>query len=412
MFKNFFDLGLESAGRTRFVVVVFFLFFIFLSDSILSYFTPYAIEEQHGAFMMGLIMSVSSIAGILFDFIFPQFVNRVSVNKLIFFTILANILFISALILYSLSPFILFVLMGVISWGIYFELLGFSRQQFVANSISHQFHASAWGILETVRGFAYMAGSFITSLALVKGQIPTLLIAAMFTAGALILFVFRKKRHSEEVLIKSTKANLWDEFDKWKLLLSKTKIIIATSVLISLIDATVWTVGVVWAEKIAHMNYWGDFFIPVYEFPILLLGLLIAKIGITSGKKVKSELTLLASGIALSCLYFLTEPVLFIFVVLIMSIFLTISYTLNAAVFSNLEERMGIEKRHLIGLSQSTASFSYIVGPILAGTLASRVGEQMTFVYVGLFVALSSAFLFLITPKKIKLPQREIHGWK
>lgn len=412
MFKNFFSLGLQNSGRTKFAALILFLFLIFLSDSILSYFTPYSIEEKHGPLIMGIIMSVSSLAGIIFDFFFPIFVKRASINKLILLAIAANILFIGALIIYSLNPMIMFVLLGVISWGIYYELLGFSRQQYIATSITKNFHASAWGLMETVRGTAYTIGPLIAGFAISQGEIPALAAAGFFTFGALFIFLFRSKLKQEDTIENSDRLNLWDEFHKWKILASKTKIVIVSSILMSIIDATIWTVGVVWAEKIASTNYLGNFFIPTYEFPIIFLGMLIARMNIKEGKKIKSELFLIASGIILMCLYFITEPILILLVILILSILLSFSFTLNAAIYSDLEERMGIEKRHLIGLSQSTASFSYIVGPIVAGLLASKFGEQMTFVYIGLFVAVATGTLFLATPKKIKLPQSEIREWK
>jgi MFS family permease len=72
---------------------------------------------------------------------------------------------------------------------------------------------------------------------------------------------------------------------------------------------------------------------------------------------------------------------------------------------------MGREEKHLIGLSRSTISIAYIVGPVLAGFIASQVGERMTFSVVGTVVIVVAIFLLLTTPRKLKLPQEEIAKW-
>jgi len=40
------------------------------------------------------------------------------------------------------------------------------------------------------------------------------------------------------------------------------------------------------------------------------------------------------------------------------------------------------------------------------------VGEKMTFVIVGVFTVVVSLVLLAVTPKKLRLPQGEIAGWK
>jgi predicted MFS family arabinose efflux permease len=73
---------------------------------------------------------------------------------------------------------------------------------------------------------------------------------------------------------------------------------------------------------------------------------------------------------------------------------------------------MGIERKHLVGLSSSTMSMAYIVGPVISGLIASLVGERTTFVVVGVMSVLVSLILLSITPKKLLLPEREIKTWE
>ena len=120
---------------------------------------------------------------------------------------------------------------------------------------------------------------------------------------------------------------------------------------------------------------------------------------------------MLISGILLAFLGLFEGIVWQLGLVFLASSALSISYPLTDAVYSDILSRMGRERKHMLGLSSSTVSLAYIVGPALAGWIASMVGERMTFSVLGIGVFLISVILLLVTPKKIKLPQTEIEGW-
>lgn len=65
----------------------------------------------------------------------------------------------------------------------------------------------------------------------------------------------------------------------------------------------------------------------------------------------------------------------------------------------------------MVGLSGSTLSVAYIVGPIIAGLISQFVGEKNTFVVMGIVLTLVSLCLLVVTPKKLRLPQAEIKTW-
>ena len=179
-----------------------------------------------------------------------------------------------------------------------------------------------------------------------------------------------------------------------------------------IIDATFWTTGAVWTEALSTRNFWGSLFLPLYTLPSLFMGIVIARWGIVSGKKRLSEKFLLFSGLFLVLLGVSSSIFLQLFFVFISSILLSAAFPLVDAVYSDIVARMGRERRHLIGLSRSTISIAYIVGPILAGFIANAVGASLTFSVVGFFAFLVSVILLLTTPKKLRLPQVEIHEWE
>ena len=125
-----------------------------------------------------------------------------------------------------------------------------------------------------------------------------------------------------------------------------------------------------------------------------------------------AEIFLLLSGLFLVLLGVSANVFWQLAMVFISSAMLSVTYPMVDATYSDIVARMGPQRKHLMGLSSSTLSLGYIVGPALAGFIAQAVGERMSFVVWGVAVSLVSAILLLVTPKKLKLPQEEIQSWK
>ena len=90
---------------------------------------------------------------------------------------------------------------------------------------------------------------------------------------------------------------------------------------------------------------------------------------------------------------------------------ISFAFPLIESTYSDLEHRMGVHKKHLIGLATSTASVAYIVGPIFAGLISQQFGEQTTFALVGGIVCITSILIMIFNYKKITIPQKEISNW-
>ena len=150
----------------------------------------------------------------------------------------------------------------------------------------------------------------------------------------------------------------------------------------------------------------------MYALPSLFVGFIVAKKGIVSGKKKSAMLFFLLSGIFLAMITVYDSILWELLAVFCSSLALAVTYPLIEGVYSDVIERMGTQRKHMIGLCSSTTSISYIVGPILAGFVSSQVGSKMTFTYLGYAVIIVAFFLMITTPKKIKLPQTQIKKWK
>jgi MFS family permease len=327
----------------------------------------------------------------------------------------ASLIF-AGILMWSIQwPVVGMLLVGMAVWGVYYEFLGFGSQQMVAESIAKSDRTKAWATIGVFKSLAYFLGPILgSSLILTRGNVEVVYLAA---GCVLVGFVFWKvlKFAGKEKIIndqETERLNLLDELSHWKALFTHVWPILIISLMLGLVDATFWTTGTVFSDILARENLWGGMFLPLYMLPPVVVGIFLSRWGIKSGKKKISELFLLLGGVCLSLLG-VTEVVwLLLLGSLLTGVMLSIAWPMMEAVYSDIVARMGRERKHMLGLSNSTTSIAYIIGPVAAGWLSSVVGERMTFVVVGLFTVVISLVLLWVTPKKLKLPQAEISTWE
>jgi MFS family permease len=295
-------------------------------------------------------------------------------------------------------------------WGIYYEFLGFANQQFVAESVPLEKRSSVWAVLMTFKSLAYFLGPFVAAFLIEKGDRSLLLITACFTVLGYLIFTLMKMK-DKKVEIEVEEINIVKELSHWYVLFHRVWPIVLISLVLGLIDATFWTTGAVWSEKLSDQSWWGTLFLPLYTLPSLFMGFVVMKWGSYKKKKRWATRFMFLGGLFLAFLGFKSGVGWQLFFVGASSVMTAVTYPLVEAVYSDIVSRMGRERKHLIGLSNSTTSLAYIIGPILAGGIAQVVGEQMTFSIAGGTMAAVALILLMVMPKKIKVPQQNIKTW-
>jgi len=97
-------------GKVSFFSAVLFL--TLLADAILSYWIPNFLEGVYqNSAVAGLVISFSSLVGLLADLILPQVVKRVTVRKLIIIALVIALVFTVNLYLATLWPFVFLTLL-------------------------------------------------------------------------------------------------------------------------------------------------------------------------------------------------------------------------------------------------------------------------------------------------------------
>ena len=397
---------------SRVLTLSLVLFFVFLGDAILSFWIPGFVQDSlSSSIAMGFIMSFSSIVGLGADLVLPQLIRGITVRKLLILGIFASLGFSVILLGATANPLIIIFLIGMALWGLYYEFLGFAGQQFVADVVPSKLHSASWAVICTFKNLAYFLGPIVGGWIIIKGNKMPPLTAILFVLIGFFILMASGKKQDRKLVFDVREVNFFREITHWAVLFKRVWPVITMSVFMGLIDSFFWTVGTIYTEKLANINWLGNMLLPFYTLPSLFMGFIVAKWGIYQGKKRLAEILLLISGILLSFFIFSDSVFWLLLMVFTSSLLLAIVYPLVDGVYSDVIARMGSERRHMIGLSNSTTSLAYIVGPIMAGLIANFVGEKMTFIVIGMLTAFVSGILLLTTPKKLKLPQEEIESW-
>jgi len=391
----------------------FTLFFILISDAILSFWVPNFIEKTFSnPLLMGFIISFSSAVGLLADLVLPQLIRGVTVRKLLLLSIFTSFTFILTLFFSYLWPLFILILTAMAFWGIYYELIGFAQQQFVADSTPLRLHSSVWGILTIFKSSAYFLGPIIASFLLSKNSGVSIFVSLIFLGIGFLLYLSQHKKQDRVIAFDTSNVSIRRELLHWKALFVHVWPVVVLSLFIGLIDSSFWTVGAVYTEKLASQSPAGRLFLPFYALPSLFTGVIISRLRLVDGKKKRAEVFVLLASIALIETVFFNSIYYILFMVITASTLIWLASPLLDAVYSDLVVRMGRERRHLIGLSSSSISVAYIVGPVIAGYLTSVFNEKYTFSIIGIAGVVICMFLLFITPKKLHLPQKEINTWE
>jgi hypothetical protein len=398
------------------VKVSFFALILFLTlfaDAILSYWVPNFLDSVYeNSAIAGLVISFSSVVGLATDLILPQVLKGITVRKLIVGAIGISLLFSGNLYLATLVPWLWLSLLAMATWGIYYELIGFAQHQFVADTIPLKLHSATWGVLGVARSTAYFVGPLVGGGLLFQSMTLPLLAAGLLSLAAFLLMRFTKVNYNRPVSFELKTINLLAEAAKWRVLMVRVWPLIVMSIFLGLIDAFYWSVGAVWNQKLSAVHPLGGFFLSMYTFPTLFVGFIVAKMSIYKGKKRKAIRYWFWSAVIMSWLFVTPNVYWQVSIVFASSLLLSFSYPLLEGAYSDVVERMGGEKNHMIGLTNSSTSIAYIFGPALAGLLAQVANERVALSAIGWVSVVVAFWLFVKTPKKIKMPQTEIKTWK
>lgn len=402
-----------SDGRQALLAYTLVMFFYYFGDTIMSYISPIVINSYvSNQVILGLIISTSSMIGLLCDTLFAKIFQHKSYPFFAPLTLLSAILFpISFIFFPHITPTFIF---AMAIWGAYYEFARFSHFNFIHAFVKTREHAHAWGILQAFQALALLVAPLLAIFFFDINKFLPFWVAIGFFVISLIGFYWMSwkwKKHVRHHVIESQPpipATLMQKVKIWHLLIKKIWPIFVFLLILTVLDSSFWTVGTLLSEELRHTSWLGSFLIPAYIFPSIIVTLLAPRLAWRFGKKRVSFITAIIGSLILLAGGLIFPGGGFVIVVLLSSLFIEVSYPEIYAVFEDYVARLGVFGNDMVGLEGAAISLGFIAGPILAGILASFLGNQNAIVcFAGLF-GLTAVLALSKVPRKIKMPQQEL----
>ena len=378
-------------------------------DGTTTYITPLIITERGvSKTLMGIIIGTSSVVGAIFDFIMCKVLKKAHFRQI--FMLMFGLCFFYLGVLYVANSVALFVLAMAI-WGIYYDLKNFGSFDFVARFVPSEEHASSFGLLQVFQATGYLIAPILAGLLIGQtvGKLP--FFAALIVIGIAGMFLLRllaEEKRSKTVEL-TARYNYKGMFQELKLWLSIDKIILPVLLLnttLCIIDAFFWTVGPLLAESFRDIHPLAGFFMAAYTLPTLLVGWLVGGVTARFGKKRTAFIALLVGSGILSLIRYSHNSVMMIVIVFLASFCIAFAWPALKATFADYISETRRYEKEIEGLEDFYTNLGYVIGPMTAGIVADRVGNQATFGYLGIFGMIMALVLLKVTPRKINLPKR------
>lgn len=399
------------------VIPVFFVvfFIILIADGILAYIFPIVVEQSVGSnTLMGLIMALSSIAGLICDFVFPSLISRKNWKQLLI--ICVAIAFFFPLFTYygQVFKYAGFFVIASIIWGIFYEFLAFSQQNYIVHADKEHNFSKDWGLLALLLSIMAVITPLLGSALLnLEGITYAFFVLSLLSLALMILLTSTPVKTSHKTpSVKSTSKEvmrLIEEFKVWSVLSHSIWQVLTVSLILQSLFASYWVFGGLFGQELAGEAGFDWIVMFLFAVPGLIAYLMLSRLMIKNRKKLLSHIALIIGGFLLMTIV-LMEGHIFLtgMIIFLSSLMFAVSYPLNNAVFSDLATRLGKEKNHLFGMVNATGSIAFIVIPVVLGVVSDKFGYYSSFGFMGAVAFVAGIILMITTPKKIHLPQKEL----
>ncbi|MCA9381512.1 MFS transporter, partial [Candidatus Dojkabacteria bacterium] len=395
------------------------LFAILLADSILGYSFPIIVNDQlQSPIMLGIIMAVSSVIGIGMDLIIPQFFRKTTWKEFLVLGIIVSIGYPIVIHIGTFSLSVLMFMLGSIIWGIYFEFLSFAEQSFIVEEERRTDYTKDWSVIYAIWQFTALLSPIIAAFLLSQSIIyfSTSIIAIQFCALLicyfLILQIRKEALEERNHKIRShtrTAIKFLKELTVFEFLGSRILSIFLIGFFNTSIIALFWTIGGIYGEQITQSTEFGWIVLFLFNLGILLgTGYLVYR-PVQRNRMKLAQLLLMLSALLLIPISFIQSKELIVATIALMSISISMVGPLNDSEFSDVAERNEESEIYIMSLSRMMNSLSYVIAPLVAGILGEYVSYEKVFSIFGAIIFILTLYIYLRTPDKIRLPQKQIN---
>lgn len=316
------------------------------------------------------------------------------------------------IVLLTLPTHIVVLIFGMFIWSLYYELRGYSDFNFVHRFVAMEKHTVAWSVITTVASLAYTLGPVLAAL-LIKTYfnlsfIASVIIVSVGFIAFLIFFWGNKKHRYQPVAEHKEKTSFIKELRILGVLLKKMWLLVLFQIALVICDVTFWTTGILFADKLKATNELAAFIPAAFTMPSIFVGALASLIKTPIGKKRTAFIASLLGAISISAIMFTKNVIVILGLVLTCAVFLGVACILIYAVFADYIKRLGTMGNDMATLSQLAANLAYVLGPIVLGYIADKLGYEIPFGVAGGFLFAVALLALVFIPRKIHMPQKEL----
>ena len=403
---------LHSPQKNNFFsLYVFTLGLVFLADAVLSYIFPVLVERQvKSQILLGIIMSFSSVIGLLCDFYFPQILQKFRWASIL---LLGSILSLGFTFFAHFSVFalpVIFALFAVSFWGVYFELIVFSQERFIVNETSPKLYTRNWSIISTIIFITWIIAPILAAKLLLQEQsditFVIILIQIITILCSIFLFFRSRKIYKENKKIGEIKAiGVRKTLHEWKKLFPKISAIAITIFSIKLLESAYWMFGVLFAETLNDISKGEEFLILlVYTVPLAFGSFFSAYLNIGKNKqRIANTLGILSGLLTFTGICFTSNFLQMAILLFIANIFSAFVIALASSRSSDIQNKLTTQERFfIVGMVCFSGSLAYILGPLVLGFVSEIYGYKTAFASVGLFLFMASVYLLIFDKSHLK----------
>lgn len=400
--------GDRKSKARLFYLALLMIFFFCLFDGILSNMVPLIMTERGlPESLMGLVIGLSSLFGLLFDFVLCRWLRGVHYRWVYWMMLVAAAAF-AWLVWKSETVFWFVVAMAL--WGLYYNFLNISNIDLVADTHLKDKYSSGFGLMRVFVGLGYMlatvvAGFFIGET-IDKGYIDWVWFFLLVSLVMFLMLVGEKSDHHQEVnLVELEKLSFRKELQLWWMIGRKIYPVLIVTFLINIVDAFFWVIGPLLVRDLSDKGGWGYLFITVYSIPLLITGWFVGKLTRAWGKKRTSMLALLAGFVGMSLFYFLSDSLWLVIGSFVVSFVMSFAWPAITGALGDYVEENPFLSREIEAMQDSFTNLGFFVGPVVAGLAAEYFGHLGAFSILGVIGLIFVVILIVITPKSIVLPK-------
>ncbi|MFC1700115.1 MFS transporter [Patescibacteria group bacterium] len=405
------------AQRTRLKIsplIVFstIIFLISLHDGIMSYVSPVILNSTlNDTFLVGLILSSSSLFGMFFNFTIATFYDHKNYRFFIPRMLLFALIFPSIYIF--LPRKIFFFVMAMIVWSIYYEFRNYSKYNFVHEFLPPQKNTDAWSVMQIFQASSYMIGPAIAVFLISKNLNAPLYTTITIVSTAVLVYLFfikfyAKKKKKEAKRPQGKFSDFLKQLKVFRILSKKLWCLVFFSFTLTLLDVSFWTIGVLYSEILRNIHELGQFFIVVYGLPAIFVGFVAPHIYQRLGKKRTGFITGALAGLSLVGVGLASNIHHILISVFLASTFFNITFILISATFEDFVTRLDESENDIVSMSQFSQNLAYAIGPILLGFIAKKYSFGNAFMTAGTILVCSAIISYFIVPRKIRLPRKAL----